>query len=182
MKALLLIGLSVCFTATPALAHRVIQDKEATAACAEAATDLRPGLGGIMDCNRALSWEVTTGGGHRVATFVNRGILFMARNEVARATADFDSAILLDPTFGEAWLGKSITFARKGDLVNARDSASKAIQFGTNRPALAYFIRGLANESQGDLQAAHADLRMASSLAPKWSDPKVELARYEGRR
>ena len=76
-------------------------------------------------------------------------------------------------------LGKAIGYSRSGDLASAKESASKAIAFGTDRPAMAYFIRGMAFESQGNLQAAHADLRMARQLAPKWADARMELARYE---
>ena len=179
MKALLLIGLSICATASPALAHRVIIDKEAMAAWEEAAGDQRANRGAISRCDRALSWEVTTRGRDRVATFVNRGILHMVRNDMPGAMADFDAALALDPEEGEAWLGKAIGYSRSGDLASAKESASKAIAFGTDRPAMAYFIRGMAFESQGNLQAAHADLRMARQLAPKWADARMELARYE---
>jgi hypothetical protein len=63
----------------------------------------------------------------------------------------------------------------------ALDLAARSIQLRTRRPAIAYYIRGLAHEQTGNLQAAYADLSRARALAPKWQEPAIELARYQVR-
>ena len=46
------------------------------------------------------------------------------------------------------------------------------------RPAVAYLIRGLANEQQGQLHAAYEDLQTARRLEPTWDEPAQQLQRY----
>ena len=55
----------------------------------------------------------------------------------------------------------------------------RALALNTRKPALAYFVRGLANEDRGNVKAAYADLVHARDLAPDWKEPGVELQRYK---
>ena len=58
----------------------------------------------------------------------------------------------------------------------------KALENGTRMPALAYFVRGVANEDSGNIAAAYHDLQRARQLDPNWSEPEIELRRYQVRR
>ena len=55
-------------------------------------------------------------------------------------------------------------------------------ELGTERPEIAYYGRGLANEDVGNVKAAYDDLQRAVSLKPKWNAPAKDLARYQVRR
>lgn len=149
--------------------------------CYEAAEAQQIGAESLDVCNQAIAEEALFAA-DRVATHVNRGIIYLRRGSVTEAKADFDTALALDPKQPEAWLNKAILFARYGDSRAALPLVAKALENGTRRPAVAYFVRAMAHEDSGNLAAAYRDLKKAQSLAPKWREPGVELARYQVRR
>lgn len=114
-----------------------------------------------------------------VATYVNRGVLRMRRGDLAGAIADFDEAIRRDPEEAEAYLNKGAALIR---LPGKADAAvplfSAAIEKRTKRPAHAFLGRGIAYEELGNLKSAWADYRSASAAAPRWEQPRLELARF----
>jgi tetratricopeptide (TPR) repeat protein len=114
-----------------------------------------------------------------VRTHVNRGILFLASGNLRAANRDFDEALHLDPKDPEARLNKAFAELQGGNSRAALAHANKALEFGTAKPAAAYYVRGLAKEGVGDLRGALADLQQAAALAPDWKEPTVELARYK---
>jgi tetratricopeptide (TPR) repeat protein len=113
-----------------------------------------------------------------MANLVNRGILRLLSNQVSDAGRDFDEALSIDPRQPEALLGKAIEEWQSGNSATAVALASESLQYGPRRPAVAYLIRGLANEQQGQVRAAYQDLRTAQRLEPGWSEPAEQLARY----
>lgn len=138
-------------------------------------------LESIGECDRALAGEALVLS-DRVATHVNRGILYLRRGEAARAEVDFDRALALDPAQPDAWLNKGIARYSIGDPSGAAVMFGKAIDYRTSAPALAYYARGLANEEQGRVREAYSDFRRAQQLQPSWPLPARELQRYQLRR
>jgi tetratricopeptide (TPR) repeat protein len=132
----------------------------------------------LDECNLALSEEAMPVQ-DRIATLVNRGILYLRRNDVNLAEADFDAALKINPSEAEAWLNKAIVHARFGNSVDALPHITKAFETGTRKPALAYFVRAMAYEDSGNLRAAYADLQRAHQLDPNWSEPTIELKRFK---
>lgn len=132
----------------------------------------------VEACDRALTEQALTRE-DRVATFVNRGILHLRRKNVAAAGADFDTALRLDPRQPDAWLDKAIMIVRFGNSADALPLVAKAFEFGTTRPALAYFVRAVAYEDSGQIAAAYRDLQRARELAPEWQEPVIELKRFK---
>ena len=132
----------------------------------------------IDECNLALAEEALPVR-DRVATFVNRGILYLRRSDVTQAEADFDAALKIDPRQAEAWLNKAVAHARFGKSSDALPFVAKALELGTRKPALAYFVRAMAYEDSGNLRAAYADLQRAHQLDPGWSEPTIELQRFK---
>jgi len=152
-------------------------NRELTHACYDAAT-LKQSPDGIQQCNSAITMETTTAGEERMANLVNRGILLLLADKNADASRDFDEALSLDPRQPEALLGKAIGQWQSGDNAGAVTLASQSLQYGPKRPAVAYLIRGLANEKQGQLRAAYQDLQTAQRLEPGWDEPTLQLQRY----
>ncbi|HEY0629936.1 MAG TPA: tetratricopeptide repeat protein [Sphingomicrobium sp.] len=149
--------------------------------CWRAAEDRDASRTAMDNCNKAMAEE---GLAHhdRVATHVNRGILYLIRGNVREANTDFDTALRLDPTEPDAWLNKAVVHARFGNSTAAMPFVAKALELKTRRPALAYFVRAMAYEDSGNIQAAYYDLKRAQSLEPKWSEPVAELKRFQVRR
>jgi tetratricopeptide (TPR) repeat protein len=134
----------------------------------------------VDDCNHALA-EQALAPDERVATLVNRGILLLRRQKVKAANADFDAALQMDPRQPEAWLNKAVAHARFGKSTDAFPLVAKALEYGTRKPALAYFVRAMANEDSGNIAAAYHDLQRAQQLDPKWDEPRIELQRFQVR-
>lgn len=134
----------------------------------------------IQACDRALTEQGLTAE-DRVATYVNRGVLHLIRSNVRMANADFDAALAIDPTEAEAWLNKAVALARFGKSTDAMPFVAKALEHGTRKPALAYFVRAMANEDNGNIAAAYHDLKRAQQLDPKWKEPEIELRRFQVR-
>jgi tetratricopeptide (TPR) repeat protein len=129
------------------------------------------------ECNAAIV-EAMVPFSDLVATYVNRGVLKLVKNDYRGAEADFDQAMSLDSTQPEAWLNKGISRYAQGDYRNARDMFSRALALKTSYAALAYFGRALADEDGGDVRGAYDDLQKASALDPKWAAPQEQLKRF----
>lgn len=170
----------VVLAAIPASASASVQVVGGSYArsCYEAAEARIVGLTAMKSCNLALT-ETALTMDDRVATHVNRGIIQMIRGDVAKADADFDAALALDPKEPDAWLNKAVLHARHRTTAAALPLAEKALQLKTRRPALAYFIRAMAYEDSGNVTAAYRDLQRARQLEPNWADPQIELKRFK---
>jgi Flp pilus assembly protein TadD len=145
--------------------------------CYEASESSLRGGAGIDYCDRALATEALTRY-DTVATHVNRGILRLRRGDVDGAVADFDTATKLDPREPESYVNKGFAMLHRDDSETAIRLFEEGLQLGTRRPAIAYFGRAVAHEMQGRMKQALRDYRQASLLAPKWQDPKTQLARF----
>ena len=182
----LLFGLSaataVISLATPASAAVTAIGNSAARSCYLAAeAQSRPVPAALEICDQALVQEALDHSDH-VATLVNRGILQLRVGRVDAAVEDFDQAIALDPRQAEAYLNKGMAVLREGagwqDAVALFD---EALSRQTRRPELAYYGRGIAYEMGGKVAAAYRDYKQASEIAPKWREPKTELARFSVR-
>lgn len=147
--------------------------------CFEAASARSATSRSMLFCNAAIDDEREAL--DRAATHVNRGILHLVGGHHREAEADFDRAISLEPGSAEAHLNKGLSRLHQGDNGEAIRLLNRALELRTRRPELAYYARGIARESSGDVRGAYGDLTRARALAPKWSEPQRELARYQVR-
>jgi tetratricopeptide (TPR) repeat protein len=179
MKALLVgVSLGVCAISTPVAADAPISlGGSAAASCYVSAAERRHDELSIRECTSALDDKSLTSF-DRAGTLVNRGILYLFAGNSASAVRDFDEAISIDPIQAEAWLDKAVALVNSGNSAAALDLADQALKLSTQKPALAYYVRGLAFEQQGQLRSAYASLTTAHQLDPKWSEPAAELSRY----
>ena len=155
-------GLALCaLSASPSAASVLVVQDGLAATCFMSASTKRNNWTAIEECSSALDHELMTRD-DRVATLVNRGTLRMRSGDLLNASRDFDHALSLDPMEPETW-----------------QSSNRALELQTHRPAVAYYIRGLAKEMTGDVEGAYADLIKARDLSPQWSDPALQLTRYK---
>ena len=176
----LLTAVAVTAAATSSQASVVTIGGDFATSCYQSAKIQDSRQSSIEECDRALTEEALITQ-DRVATFVNRGILHLRRANLAAATSDFDSALRLDPRHPEAWLNKAILQVRHGRSADALPLVTKALEFQTSKPALAYFVRAMVYEDSGNIAAAYRDLQHARDLDPKWDEPAIELRRYKVR-
>jgi tetratricopeptide (TPR) repeat protein len=113
-----------------------------------------------------------------VATYVNRGDILMNRRDYPAALADFERAIRLDPTAGEAWMDRGAIAILQHRFKDGIADTTKGIALGVEDPAKAYFNRAVAYEGVDDEKSAYLDYQQALALKPGWDRPKQELLRF----
>ena len=171
-------AIAVAFTAQPLGAATTLNvTSSAAESCYRSAAAKARSRAAVEQCSAALQNSVMNRD-ERVATLVNRGIMLMLANRSNDAIRDFDDALKLDALQPEAYLNKGLTHLRIGNSVNAQQLANRALELRTKKPAIAYYIRGLASEDRGDVRGAYADLRRAAAIDPSWNEPLAELQRY----
>jgi tetratricopeptide (TPR) repeat protein len=145
--------------------------------CANAAIEGRQDASSVTTCTLALETE-TLSFRDRARTYVNRGVLHMRQRDFDGAVSDFNEASRIDPNLGEAFVNRGAAYVGTSRYGEGLTQIDQGLALGVKDPEKAYFNRGVANESLGDVTAAYRDYSKAAELAPTWDAPKNELARF----
>ena len=146
--------------------------------CYQAAEEHVPSRLGLSACDIALAEELLDHD-DRARTLVNRGILRVLAHDFAGAQADYDQAIRMLPTLGDAWIDRGMLYVRQGSKQEAAIvEIDKGLAIGSKDPAVAYYGRALAYEALGKLNEAYRDYKAAAELKPDWDRPRKEMARF----
>jgi tetratricopeptide (TPR) repeat protein len=113
------------------------------------------------------------------------GRILAVRGQHAAATAQFDEAVRLYPEFGAAWYARGLAQRNLARLDEARESLSRAQQYGTRWPGVddpflaqvnvlrtdpdARVERGVQLERRGDLQGAIREHEAARAEDPQFT-------------
>jgi Tfp pilus assembly protein PilF len=125
------------------------------------------------------------------------GRTLAARGQHAAAIAELDEAVRLYPEFGAAWYARGLAQRNMQRSDDARESLSRAQQFGARWPAVddpvilsvnalradpaARVERGMQLERQGDLDGAIREHEAALAENPSFTQAHVILIRLYGR-
>jgi len=149
--------------------------------CFNAAEFQSLALGSVDHCNSALESRGLSRK-ERVATLVNRGIVFNHQQNYAAAFADFETALALDSEVSAAYVnrGNSYSLTQQFDL--AIEDYTTALQMNPTNPYIAHFNRGLAYEAKQQADLAFEDFVRVTELRPGWAPAvdRVELYRKQG--
>ncbi len=148
--------------------------------CYNAAANGRDDLESLRVCNMALSEEALIQR-NRAATYANRGIVYLNRNDAQLALADFDRAAETMPNLAEVHLNRGAALLNLTRYQEAIAAADHSLTLHPDEPEKAYFIRAAAHEELGDVEAAYRDYARAAELAPEWNVARAELARFRVR-
>lgn len=163
--------------AAPAAAQTTVVGDTSAAICAKAASLGLSDAELLRQCGEAIDQGALTRH-DLIATYVNRGSVSMNRRDYVAARADFERAIKLDPTAGEAWMDRGAIDILEHRYRDGIADTTKGIELGVQDPAKAYFNRAVADEGVGDEQSAYIDYQEAMVLQPGWDLPKRELLRF----
>jgi tetratricopeptide (TPR) repeat protein len=181
MKTMLKLAVSALVMTTAAsAAHSAVQvaGNSSAQTCYTAAAHQSDSRSDLRPCNFALDEEALNSF-DRIATFVNRGIIHFHRGSYDRALVDFDRALGIDAENPEAMLNKAITLMRRDRRgEEALPYFTRALDLGTDQPAVAHYGRGLAHQLTGDLTSAYMDILTASELDPEWDAPRNDLGNF----
>lgn len=128
----------------------------------------------IGACTRAIARSGLTQR-DRMATFVNRGILYLAQRDLDAAAADFEAALALEPASGEVFVDRGNLLFLRGDYAAAVADYTRALELGLDLDYVAHFNRGMAFEHLRRPGEARADFQRAAILAPDWNQPRLRL-------
>ena len=161
-----------------AQAQMIVLGESPAASCYRNAAALRMDYDALEECDMAIERGVTNRR-NRAATFVNRGIIRMMRDDLDGALADFDQGESIRPEFAAAVaVNRSAAFIRLGRFVDAVSQANYAISNDTHDMASAYFNLAIALEELGDLNGAYHAYREALIARPGWVRAQRELDRF----
>jgi len=176
MRSLILAAVLTAI-AVPAAASVMVMGTGMAADCSKAAFAGRSDRDSILLCTRSLDEERLVRR-DRAGTLVNRGVMLLRTRDYYAARADFDRAIALEPTLGEAFVNRGVTLMADKAYGEALAEIDRGLALGVDEPAKAYYNRGLVQESLGDARAAYYDYRKAQDLAPDWLLPARQLKRF----
>lgn len=146
-------------------------------ACSQAA------VGGESDyrfqklCTEALDSEFMNAR-DRAGTLVNRGVLKLRRGTYPEATRDFDQAVKIQPTMGEAYVNRGAASIGQRRYAESLPDLNKGLELGVQEPAKAYYNRALAHEGLEDAKSAYFDYQKALEIQPEWAAPREQLSRF----
>ena len=149
----------------------------AASQCSEAAIAGKSDAASEFTCTTALNQDSLTAY-DRAGTFVNRGVMKLRRDEYEASHADFDAALALAPTMGEAWVNRGAMWVGEKHYQAGLDDLNKGLALGVKEQEKAYFNRALAYEGLDDEKSAYFDYQHALQLKPNWILPQKELLRF----
>jgi tetratricopeptide (TPR) repeat protein len=169
---------ALAMTALPAMAAISVVGGGEARACYEAAefnASFQPSVDG---CNKALEDEMMSVA-ERASTFVNRGIVYMKARKLTQAIADYDAALKLRPDLAEAHINKGIALLHLGGHdTEAVAQLTAGLDLNPDKPEVAYYTRGIANEMIGATREAYEDYKAAVALKPDWTEANDQLSRF----
>ena len=128
-------------------------------------------------CTQALSSEPLDN--HDLAgTYVNRAAIEFRNKDYAAAHADFQAAMKIMPSLGEAHIGEGAYFVTQEHYAQAEPELSRGIALGVEEPEKGYYYRGVARWGLEDFKGAYLDFKKASELKPSWSLPREQMANF----
>ena len=97
--------------------------------------------------------------------YTNRGVEYVAKEDIDRAIADHDEAIKLDKKNSLAFNNRGNAYGAKGEFDRAIADYDQAIKLDPKNAA-ALYNRGLAKQKKGDIEGSDADIVQAKQLQP----------------
>ena len=100
--------------------------------------------------------------------FANRGRTYHAKGDYARAIADYDQAIKLNPKAANALMNRGSAYADQGNYSRAIADFDQAIRLNPQN-GYAFYNRGNTYKAQGDSARAIVDFDQAIRLNPQFA-------------
>lgn len=169
-------GAAAAFAAPSQAAMLVLGGGQASA-CYQAARSGASDGASLDVCSHALSDDPLSPH-DRAATYVNRGVILVARRQFDAAIADFDRSIKILPRNGEAFVDRGAAELGQKRYAEALKDLDHGLELGAPEPEKAWYDKGVAHEALGDVKSAYLDYKKALELKPDWDLPKKELSRF----
>lgn len=149
--------------------------------CFEAAERRDNSTKALELCNEALRFSPLIER-DRAATFVNRSVIHLGRNDPELALRDTRSAMDIQENLAAAMINRSAAYLMLGKPAEARKVIDAAMPLATpDERKRALYNRAIALEALGDVKGAYRDLKQAVAIDPTFEAAQLELVRYQVR-
>jgi tetratricopeptide (TPR) repeat protein len=129
-------------------------------------------------CSRAIASEALSP--HDLAgTYVNRGAMELAARLNEDAHNDFQAAIRVLPTLGEAHVGEGAYLVGQERFAEAEAEITRGLELGSEEPEKGYYFRAIARWGQDNYKGAYDDFNQAIAIKPGWSLPRQQLKNFK---
>jgi tetratricopeptide (TPR) repeat protein len=115
----------------------------------------------------------------RLATLVNRGIIYNRAGRIDAALADFNAALEGDAALGEAWLNRGNAQFLLGKYQLAIADYEKSLETDVSKPWIAWYNIGLAREALKDARGARTAYERALAINPEFGLARKKLGPAE---
>ena len=174
----LMTAASLLLIGTPAFAQITVLGNGLAKSCFESALIPQASSNSaIQTCTRALNEQPITAT-NKLATLVNRGILYMRAEKFDAALADYDKALAMAPDNGTVLLNKGAALLSMSDYDRALETLTEAIEMNPADVHSAYYNRALVREQLGDLNGAYLDLKKSLEFKPDFDLALRQLDRF----
>jgi tetratricopeptide (TPR) repeat protein len=178
MKLLLAAAACAALLAGPARAgeiQQIVYNVDAVNVCSAAANEQADLKDGLTACNTALSDPNMN---HRAELMLDRGVIQTRLGDDQAALRDYNGAIALDPTLGDAYVSRAGVLAAMKNYDQARSDIAQGIALNATNLHAAYYTRAVIEEESGDVKAAYRDYKTALAIKPDFAAASRELARF----
>jgi tetratricopeptide (TPR) repeat protein len=131
----------------------------------------------LENCTMAIAGEPLWGYA-LAATYVNRGTMYIGLRNWGSAVRDFDDALELWPTLGEAFVNRGGALIGMKRYREALAEIDRGLALNPEEPEKAYGNRAIAKWSLDDVRGAYDDFMKAHELKPEWAWPTEQLANF----
>jgi tetratricopeptide (TPR) repeat protein len=155
--------------------QQVIYNVSAATKCSEAAAGFGELKDGLAACDTALSDPRMI---HRAALMVDRGVIQARLGNNAAALSDYNSAIAMDATLGDAYVSRAGVLVAMKRYDEARTDIAQGLALNASNLHAAYYSRAVIEEESGDVKAAYRDYNQALAIKPDFAPASRELSRF----
>lgn len=112
------------------------------------------------------------------AEWVEKGNNSVKNMEFVNAIRHYDKAIELDPSYGEPYFVRAIVYLFRGNVGQAIQDATKAIEMSPWDASRFYVLRGVLYYQDSQYEQAFQDFNRAIALRPDYANAYIERGNY----
>ena len=176
LTALAALSLGALAAPRPAHAIDLIIGGRAESCSREAKAGLANPLS-LENCTMAITGEPLWGYA-LAATYVNRGTMYLGLGNWGSAIRDFDEALAIEPSLGEALVNRGGALIGMRRYKEAVEEIDRGLALNPDEPEKAYGNRALARWSLDNIKGAYDDFMKAHELKPEWAWPTEQLTNF----
>lgn len=134
----------------------------------------------LESCDRAIAYE-SLKQADRIATYVNRGIIYVGMGKPERAVRDYERALAMKDDIAEVYLNRGNLWFMAARFQEAISDYDKAQELQIRQEHILFLNRGMAYENMGLLDQAEENYLASLNVVPEWK-PAVEKLERVGRK